>query len=233
MTSNSLRAVRRNGNGAVIWVLVATAIVLVAAIGYLLFASDLFGDEPTSDLERDYQMLLAGLPDNPDNPALLMTLAEVEYELGKTAEALDRAEQAIALSEDQPGMHIRYAALLFRDGDLEAAREQAEAELSIEGATANAEPHFVIAQIAWEQGDYDAAIASMDAGLAIDPIAADMMIVYGRILEDAGRTDDAIAQYREAFRFLPENADLVDTLQRLGVSVEASETPTAPHGDTP
>lgn len=233
MASNSLRAVRRNGNGTVVWFLVAAVVVLVVAIGYLLFSSDLFSDEPTTDLERDYEMLLGALDEYPDDPALLMTLAEVEYELGKTDESLDRADQAIVFAEGRPGMHIRYSALLLREGQLDAALLQAEAELGIDNAQPSAEPHFIIAQIKWEQGDLEAALGSMEIALDLQPVAADMMIVYGKILEDAGRTDDAIVVYTDAFRFLPENQELVDILGRLGVSIEASATPADPHGETP
>lgn len=214
-----------------VWVLVAVILMLVAAVGYLLLTSDLFSDQPTTDLDRDYQMLLSGLEENPDNPALLMTLAEVEYELGKTADAFAHAERAIELSEGTTGMNIRFAALLVREGRLEEARDAAQAELDVGDGT-NAEPYFLIAQIDLELEEWDGAIENMEKGLALQPVAADMMIVYGRILEGAGRTDDAIVQYKRAYLFLPDDRGLVDALDRLGVSVEASGTPVAPHGDS-
>jgi predicted Zn-dependent protease len=92
----------------------------------------------------------------------------------------------------------------------------------------SAEAFFLLGQIQAEQKKYDEAIKSMDKGLDLAPQAADMRVVYGEILEKAGKDKRAIAQFTEALRFLPGDEGAIAGLKRLGAPVPA---PTgSPHG---
>lgn len=224
------RARRVGGRDRTVLVALAgVAAVLTAALVYLLVSGSIFSSEPRTDLERDYQMLLTGLNENPDDPAILMTLAEVEYEMGKKADAFDHAAAAIKVAEEQPFYNLRHATLLVREDRLADAEKSLEAEIEITGTT-KPEPYFLLAQVQAQSDRLEDAIDTMEQGLIIDPAAADMGIVYGRLLEDAGRNAEAVEAYEKALRFLPGNEDAIAGLERLGVTyVEPTSTPD-PHG---
>jgi len=232
MTSSlpKVRSTRGNERRAV-WILVAVVGALLIAIGALVLGGSLFDDAPSTDLERDYAQLVAGLQENPDDPAILMTLAEVEYELGKHAEALERAAKAVEVSNSAAGFPVRYAQLLLLEGKLEQAEEQARADIALDTEEKFAGPHFILGQILFEMDKTDEAIEAMDAGFAIDYTAADMRIVYAEMLAAAGEKDRAIEQFQTALQFLPGEARAIDGLAELGVTYEATST-ASPHSNT-
>lgn len=205
------------------YALVAAVIVLTGVLVYLLAGGALFGDQPRTDAERDYLLLIEGARKNPKDPAVLMSLAEAEYELGKKADSFEHAEKAVAVSQGQAFYNFRLATLLVREERLEEAEDALLVEISIV-KTDDAEPYFLLAQIQADQDRYDEAIKTMEQGLRIDPIAADMGVIYGEILEKAGQKAKAAEQYTKALKFLPEDQRAIDGLKRLGVSYTPTET---------
>ena len=229
--SGSLPKAKRIGgaNKTVVWMLAGVAVVLVGALAYLLVSSPLFSKEARTDADRDYQLLVEGAKKNPKDPAIQMTLAETEFRLGKKDDGLERAAKAVKLAEEQAGYRTRYATLLVQVDELEKAKMLLVEEIDIAGEK-DPEPHFLLAQVLSELGDDEGAIKTMKSGLALNPNAADMRIAYGRILENAKRKDEAIAQYQLALKFLPGDKTAIDALGRLGVKVEESPAPDAGHG---
>jgi tetratricopeptide (TPR) repeat protein len=229
------------GSHTIVYVLIGVVVVLILVIVGLLLGGDLFDDQPQSILERDYELLLEGLAENPDDPSVLMTLAEVEYELGKTSDAVGHAQRAYEVGVDVAGIPYRYAQIMVQENELGMAREALEAEIELDERGANPEPLFLMAQVEREDGNIEVAIVRMEEGLQIAYYAADMRILYAEMLEEAGRDEDAIAQLREALRFLA--ADSVDSpeaygrtraieaLERLGVTYEETETVNPHEGD--
>jgi tetratricopeptide (TPR) repeat protein len=222
----------QGGTSPVVYVLIGAIVVLILGIGLLLFSGDIFDDQPSSQAERDYQLLIEGLQDDPENVAVLMTLAETEMELGRETDAIGHAEKAWELGQETPGIPLRYAQVMVQVGEKDVAIVAIEKEIELDVAGANAEPLFLLAQIHREDGDYEAAIATMEKALAIEYMAADMRILYADILAEAGREDEAIEQYEEALRFLPGDERAIEGLRILGISVEATEG-VDPHGEAP
>jgi tetratricopeptide (TPR) repeat protein len=210
------------------WVLVAAIVVLLGVGIYLVAGSTLFSDEPQSDTERDLILLQQAAQKDPENPEVLMTLAEAEYELGRTEDAMKHGASALEFAKDQANFRTRFAALLVQEGMLDEAAKLLEEEIKITEEQ-DAEPYFLLAQVQVEQGNVDEGIETIEIALKIDPMAADMRVTYAFILEGAGRKDDAIEQYQEALRFLPGNTDAIEGLKRLGVTVEETTETVNPH----
>jgi len=229
--SGSLPKAKRIGgaNKTVVWMLAGVAVVLVGALAYLVISSPLFSKEARTDADRDYMLLVEGAQKNPKDPAIQMTLAETEFRLGKKDDGLKRAARALKLAEEQAGYRTRYATLLVQVGELEKAKVVLVEEIELAGEK-DPEPHFLLAQVLSELGEDDAAIKTMESGLKLNPNAADMRIAFGRILENAKRKDDAIAQYQLALKYLPGDKAAIDALTRLGVTVEESTAPADGHG---
>ncbi len=227
MASELPRAVRTGTrNQRYIWVLAAVITALVVLIVYL--TSGLFVDEVTSDLERDYQLLLQGLETNPENPAVLMTLAEVAYDLGKTDEAFEYAEKALEFGGDQAAFQLRYGQLLIRAERIDEAKEA----LIVANELASGEftePKFLLAQVYANEGENAQALLLLEEVLVVNPVAADVRVFYARVLEQDGQTDRAIEEYKTVLRYLPDNEESIDALARLGVEWETTGT-AAPHG---
>jgi predicted Zn-dependent protease len=241
--ADNLPKARRAGqrDQRVVYILIGVVAVLILVILGLLLGGDLFDDQPQSMLERDYQLLLEGLAENPDDPAVLMTLAEVEHQLGKTADAVGHAERAYEVGLEVPGIPYRYAQIMVQEGELGMAREALEIEMGLDERGANPEPVFLMAQIEREDGNIEVALVRMEEGLEIAYYAADMRILYAEMLEEAGREEDAIAQLQEALRFLGAGSEdspeaygrtrAIEMLERLGVTWEETATVNPHEGD--
>lgn len=209
------------------WILAAVAVLLVGFIVALLASEGVFDAQPKSDAERDYLMLLKGLEQNPDDPAILMTLAEVEYDLGKKADAIAHAERAWKLTKQPEGYGARLAALYVRDGQLEKAKAALEGELKTGDGSNDGEVYFLLGQVERELGNLDAAIKSLEKAVGIMPVSADVRLVYAEVLEQAGKKKEAAEQFQAALKFLPGNERALAGLKRLGVKPE--EATGSPH----
>ncbi|PKQ29967.1 MAG: hypothetical protein CVT60_02700 [Actinobacteria bacterium HGW-Actinobacteria-10] len=225
-----VRSTRRS-QSVIVWSLVGVVAMLVVSVTYLLLGGSLFSTTPQTDIERDYMLLTEALRTNPNDPAVLMTLAETEYELGKTADALEHGAKAVEVAPDTSGFAVRYAQLLLLEGEFDKAREQAEREIELDTDNNDAGARFILSQILFEAGETDAAIAMMEEGLAMDYTAADVRVVYGEMLAEAGEKERAITQFETALLFLPGNERAIQGLEALGVSYEATTT-VDPHAST-
>lgn len=231
--SSRLPKVRRTRSRSPLltYALGGVAILLLVALGVLLATGDLFTGQPASDAERDYILLKHSVEKDPKNPALLMTLAEAEYELGRRGDSLAHAEDAIAAAGEAPAFRLRYAGLLLREGKEAEARKLVNEEIALE-TPGDAEPYFLLAQIDGQEKKYEAAFKNMEEGLRIAPTAADMRIVYAELLAADGKKAAAIEQYSEALRFLPGDERAIQGLTSLGAPVP-SEDATSPHSPAP
>ncbi len=227
-TSSLPKVKRANRRTSVLtWAFLGTFIVVLAVVVGLLLTGNLFSPEPKTDAQRDYELLIDGLKKNPKNAALLMTLAETEWELGRKGDARDHAEKAIKNGGTESGIQLRYAQIMIQDNKLDAATKAVERELLVTEGN-SPEPYFLLAQIQADQEKYDEAIKTMSKGLDIAPTAADMRIVYGEILEKAGKEKRAIAQFTEALKYLPGEEGAIAGLKRLGAPIPAAAE--SPHG---
>jgi len=214
----------------VAWALVAVISLLAVVIGLLVTSGSLFSTEPTSDLERDYQLLLEGLKANPENSAVLMSLAEVEYDLGKKADAMDHADKAVEVDPDNDAIQVRYSQLLIREERIDDARAVLEKLTEDNDMLGDETVFFLLAQIEREAENYDTAIEHMSRAVELEPVNGDFRVVFGGIYEKADMKDEAIEQYEEALRFLPNNEEAMAGLRRLGVEVEETTSTVMPGG---
>lgn len=208
------------------WILIVVIVALGAALAVLIASGPLAGR--SDDAERDYRLLTDGLKENPDDPAVLMTLAETEYRMGKVTDALRHAKKSVDKAGDTPGYRLRYAGLLLQEHQEKAAKPLVEDEIAL-GTPGDPEPYFLLAQIEWNLRDDAAALENMSKGLAIAPQAADMIILYADMLAESGDEDAALAQYREALRFLPGDSRAEQGIRDLGGVPPVSEEATSPH----
>ena len=221
-----LKARRIGGaQNRLIVILVVIVIALVGVIGYVLATSTLFR-QPTA-LELAREELEASLAQNPDDPAILMTLAEVEYELGRQDEALEYAKRASELSGEIQEINLRYAILLIKEMRLDEAQSTLEAELAVNPVSSEA--YFLLGQVMREREEYDEALTHFESALQFNPVDGDYRLLYAQTLALAGRTDEAIDWYQRALQVLPGDARAIQGLEDLGVTYEATET-VSPHG---
>ncbi len=143
------------------------------------------------------------------------------YLLGQLAEWLD--EPGVALkwyavvpgdSRDGFAASLRRAVLLDQLGQAGQARILAAdlAEQSFDDAQRYRQAAIVQAQIAYRAGDYHAAVAAYNRVLLFNPRDWHLVYARGLVLAEAGRTDEAIHDFRAVLAAKPDDVDALNAL---------------------
>lgn len=143
------------------------------------------------------------------------------YLMGQLAEWL--AEPGVAMkwyasvpvdSRDGFAASLRRAVLLDQVGHARQARLLAAdlAEQSFDDAQRYRQAAIVQAELAYRAGDYGAAVAAYNRVLLFNPHAWHLVYARGLVLAEAGRTDEAIRDFRAVLAAKPDDADVLNAL---------------------
>jgi len=149
----------------------------------------------------------------PASPAQLMDLAAELEEDGRLAEAADMYRAALAAAGPTPELCFQLAEVLYRLGDLEAARERyfMAIELDEDFVEARANLGCLLA----ETGQYELAVAAFEGALRFHPQYADVHYHLARTLDELGRHDQADSYWRTFLELAPESPWAEEARSRL------------------
>jgi tetratricopeptide (TPR) repeat protein len=137
---------------------------------------------------------------------------------GNRSGAEHMLERAIVFAPGSAAFHRQLAVILARDGDLAAADEHLERAVAL--SPTDNDSWLLLSQyleVQHKSGPSDQALRS---GLANCPQSAALHLENAKRLSKAGRTDEAIEEFREAFRLNPSEADPL--VQLAGVLISAN-----------
>ena len=118
-------------------------------------------------------------------------------------------------------VHYEYAMFLFRDGKLDQAIPEFEAALKYNPN--HPEAHYHLGRALYVKGDYEGAKDHYLETARLDPkapIHGGLGAVYFRL----GQTSEAIAEFKEALRVNPDDAEAAENL-RFALSTQGDSTP--------
>jgi Flp pilus assembly protein TadD len=172
-----------------------------------------------SDARGELEEALRSDPRNGDYHS---EYAGVLERLGQKEEA--SAEHAIAtgLAPRSGKVHYEYAMFLFRDDKLDQAIR--EFETALKHNPNHPEAHYHLGRALYQKGDYEGAKVHYLETARLDPKApvhSGLGAVYFRL----GQTSEAIAQFKEALRLNPDDAEAAENL-RFAERVQAGDAST-------
>lgn len=181
----------------------------------------LFQDGRTPEAVAEYRRALAL---NPGHAKAHNNLALALVELGEIAEAADHFRQSLAV-EPKAEIYSDLGFVLAQQGDMEAAVANYRQALALDPDCASA--HFNLAVTYVRDGDFAQAEAHYRKALPGRP-SAETHNGLGYVLVQQGRTDEAIAEFRQAIdadaQYVPAYNNLADALARQDHLDEAAET---------
>src|ERR1041385_6661423 len=180
-------------------------------LGQLLFAQSNF-NAARSELET-------ALRSEPRNGEYHSEYGRVLEQLGLKEQA--RAEHAIALrlAPKAGRNHYEYAMFLFREQNLDEAILEFEAALKYNPN--HPEAHYHLGRALYVKGDYEGAKRHYEETARLDPkspVHNGLGAVYFRL----GETSQAIAQFKEALRLNPDDAEAAENL-RFAEGIQAGD----------
>jgi Flp pilus assembly protein TadD len=131
-------------------------------------------------------------------------------QLGQKGEAGTEHATAIRLAPKSGRVHYEYAMFLFREGKFEQAIPEFEAALK--HSPNQPEAHYYLGRALYVKGDYERAKVHYLETARLDPKApvhSGLGAAYFRL----GQTSEAIAQFREALRLNPDDAEAAENLR--------------------
>jgi tetratricopeptide (TPR) repeat protein len=124
---------------------------------------------------------------------------------GRTAEAVDHLQQAVALNPDFAGFRNDLGAALLRQDRISEAVEQFQSALRLVPDYAQAQANWGAALV--RAGQIPEAIEHIQEALRLDPDCAEAHDNWAQALVQSGQFEEAMAQDEEAVRLKPDDAD--------------------------
>ena len=138
---------------------------------------------------------------------------------GATARRL--LDRAIELAPTDGQLLLQYAMMEIRGRDYAGARRHLERAAEVAPQLSDVWAQLVVLHGA--TGDQAAAERALATGLVHCPNSPGLRLEYGRQLVAAGRTDEAVAAFRESFRLRPEEAGPLIEMAKLLLRQERIE----------
>jgi Flp pilus assembly protein TadD len=132
--------------------------------------------------------------------------------LGQKDEAGTEYAKATSLAPKSGAVHYDYAMFLFREGKMDEAITEFQAALN--RSPNHPEAHYHLGRALFVKGDFEGAKVHYLETARLDPKAPvhnGLGVVYVRL----GQTSEAIAQFKEALRLRPDDADAAENLRFL------------------
>lgn len=149
----------------------------------------------------------------PADPQAMATVVRGYVAAGKSKEALSFLQAVQSASPQNPHAHVLQAQLRMQMGDLPAARDAVEAAIRLDPKEAT--PYRVLVGIHLAAHQPAEALAAADRGLQAVPGDFDLRLTRANVLDQEGRTDDAIAAYESLLAERPNAAIVANNLATL------------------
>jgi tetratricopeptide (TPR) repeat protein len=143
--------------------------------------------------------------------------------LGEKDEASTEHTIATRLAPKSGRVHYEYAMFLFREGKMDDAIPEFQAALKHNPN--HPEAHYHLGRALYVKGDYERAKRHYKETARLDP-KAPVHCALGAVYFRLGQTSEAIAQFREALRLNPDDAEAAENLRfALGTQTRGGSTP--------
>lgn len=124
-----------------------------------------------------------------DAPAVLSMLGSAQNSLGRVEEGRRNIEKAIALSPKTAHFHHDLALSYKRTGDFAKSHECLDTAIGLEPGQTTF--RAAKAELQLMEGAFDAALATIEPALGVQPLAAPVAIIFGRLAPRFGREREA------------------------------------------
>ncbi|MHB8050972.1 MAG: tetratricopeptide repeat protein [Coriobacteriia bacterium] len=197
-------------------ILVLVLLLAVAAVGGYLIRGLLVDDTPRAPAEMAIEELTEQVEQDPNDPEALLGLAYARQQAGDLEGALAGYDRVLELDPGNPGALYNKGTALFSLGRGE------EAEVVLWDVLEATPDHVLAAKTLGEyyigQKHYKSALTALEPVAKARPEFADLQYLSGYSCEQLGIRDTAISYYRGALEYVPDHAEALEGLARLGAA---------------
>jgi tetratricopeptide (TPR) repeat protein len=197
-----------------IWITAAAlALVLVLFAGYYIWDRYVHRDEP-SQTEAVVAEIEQAIRHDPSNPDVRVALAESYLGSDRYAQALDQAEQVLAIYPDHEGGLLIAGIAHARLDEPAAALEPLERFVALrqDGPMARSDTaleaaYYFLGESYLNLDRPAEAVSALEGALLINPVDADALYQVGLAYGASGQLETALERYHKAVRLVPDFAE--------------------------
>jgi tetratricopeptide (TPR) repeat protein len=200
--------------------------IIVLYIGFIIFA--LYGLQRFYFEKKDHNFYLASqyrdeIQESPNDYEAIANLGKTYHDIAverKSRFYLNLAERqfekAVKLAPEN--ISYKYAlALVYKDqNEIEKAKEEFQKILKLDEQ--NVYANYELAMLAMDEGFYLKSIKYLEECLKIEPTSATIIYQLGLSYEKNNQPKQAIQQYKDALRFIPDYKEALEGLERLNAT---------------
>jgi tetratricopeptide (TPR) repeat protein len=149
----------------------------------------------------------------PNNPAILLSLAELEFTNKNNSEAKKYIKQALDLKKNYTDAIFLLAQIETSEGNLPEAIKQAEYAAQV--APDDATVFFRLGLLRYNNSDYSGSVSAFEKAVILDNRYLNARYFLGQSYKKVGRPADARIQFEILAKLLPDNQDVKDALNSL------------------
>jgi tetratricopeptide (TPR) repeat protein len=160
-----------------------------------------------AEAERVCRLILSS---DPAHAPTLHLLGLVEHQQGRSDNAIEHIQAAIARDNRDPAFHHNLGNILASQGRAAEAMRCYERALAL--APRSIDTLYNLGNICQELGQAERAVTYFERGLRLRPDSVELHNNLGIALQEFGRLDEAIACFRKALTLRPDAVELLDNL---------------------
>ncbi|MEI6660060.1 MAG: tetratricopeptide repeat protein [bacterium] len=162
----------------------------------------------------------------PTNPSIPLARAQLEFAKKNNDQAKSYINQALSIKADYTDALLFLAQINVSEGDLPGAIKQTENAAS--KSPNDPTIFFVMGSYRYNNGDYAGAISALETAVLLNPNYLNARYTLGQAYQKAGRTGDALIQYKILNKIVPNNQDVKSAMDSLSKASPSSATVVSP-----
>ncbi len=197
-----------------VWLAAIALAAVLLLFGGIYYRERFLAPADDAPLDSHLGLMEQWVHDDPQSPEARLSLADTYLKMGRYGEALDQARQVLTRYPDHQDALIITGIIHHHLGQPEAALEPLERFVTLrkDGPMAGADTaleaaYYYLGQSYVQLDRPEAAIAALEAALAINRTDADALYQLGLANQSAGRPEAALEQFSAAVRFVPDFAE--------------------------
>lgn len=211
----------RNVNRILTVAIIVVALAIVGALVFVLLTIPKQGEAPATAADAAISRAEEGIRANPEDVMARLTLANAYYQYGFYDDALTALDDARSLETTSVSMgayvEIGYARVYEAMEEPDSAREHYLAALDLEESF---DAYYALGSLAHNVGDDDEAVKYWLKAVEMEPAAATVRVEIAAVYEAQGKYDLALAQLEEAVKYIPDDTEATDALERVKAQVK-------------
>lgn len=156
----------------------------------------------------------------PNNPSIILSKATLEFIRENNTEARKYITEALTLKENYIDAIFLLVQIETNEGNLSEAISKAE----YAGLLAPNDPtvFFRLGLLRYNNGDYAGAVSAFEKAVTLNSNYLNARFFLGQSYKKVGRTNDALVQFNILQRIDPDNKEIRDAINSVGVKEEVS-----------